>query len=309
MRRPLLRYLIARALSALALVFLVASGALLLAETAPGDYASQFGRDPASIAAERHRLGLDRSVAEQYRAWLSRSLRLDLGDSFQYHRPVLGLVRERARNTAILACAALVLATCVGVPWGLVTGSRARGVAAILLRAASLALLSMPPLITSMLLLTIAARTGWLPVGGMGTAKHLIVPTVALGLPLAAAIERLQSQALNDALRRPSILAALARGVPRPRVVTHHAWRLSVGPLLGIYGVLVGSLFSGSFGVELVTSWPGLADLMRQALMSRDTYLVAGCAAAGALFLALAILASDLVHAAIDPRVRTDAGV
>jgi peptide/nickel transport system permease protein len=176
------------------------------------------------------------------------------------------------------------------------------------LSGASLVLLSMPPLITSMLLLTMAARTGWLPVGGMGTAKHLIIPSIALGLPLAAAIERLQSQALHDALQRPSMLAALARGVPRSRVVTRHAWRLSVGPLLGIYGVLVGSVFSGSFAVELVTSWPGLADLMRQALMSRDTYLVAGCAAAGALFLAVAVFAADLAHAAVDPRVRTDAG-
>lgn len=309
MRRPLLRFLIARALSAFALVFIVASGALLLAEAAPGDYASRFGRDPASIAAERHRLGLDRPAVEQYGAWLARSLRLDLGESFQYRRPVLALVRERAGNTAILAAAALVLATCVGVPWGLFTGSRGRGFVPALLRGVSLAVLSMPPLITSMLLLTMAARTRWLPVGGMGTLKHLIVPSVALALPLAAAIERLQSQALHDALQRPSMLAALARGVPRGRVITRHAWRLSIGPLLGIYGVLVGSLFSGSFAVELVTSWPGLADLMRQALMSRDTYLVAGCAAAGALFLALAVLAADLAHVAVDPRIRTDAGL
>jgi peptide/nickel transport system permease protein len=306
-RRPLLRYLIVRACSAAALVFIVASGALLLAEAAPGDYASQFGRDPASIAAERHRLGLDRAPVAQYGAWLSRSFRLDLGESFQYRRPVLALVRERARNTALLAVAALLLATLLGVPWGLFTGSR-RGAASAVLSGASLVLLSMPPLITSMLLLTMAARTGWLPVGGMGTAKHLIIPSIALGLPLAAAIERLQSQALHDALQRPSMLAALARGVPRSRVVTRHAWRLSVGPLLGIYGVLVGSVFSGSFAVELVTSWPGLADLMRQALMSRDTYLVAGCAAAGALFLAVAVFAADLAHAAVDPRVRTDAG-
>jgi peptide/nickel transport system permease protein len=306
-RRPLLRYLIVRACSAAALVFIVASGALLLAEAAPGDYASQFGRDPASIAAERHRLGLDRALVAQYGAWLSRSVRLDLGESFQYRRPVLTLVRERARNTALLAAAALLLATSLGVPWGLFTGSR-RGAASALLSGASLVLLSMPPLITSMLLLTMAARTGWLPVGGMGTAKHLIIPSIALGLPLAAAIERLQSQALRDALQRPSMLAALARGVPRSRVVARHAWRLSVGPLLGIYGVLVGSVFSGSFAVELVTSWPGLADLMRQALMSRDTYLVAGCAAAGALFLAVAVFAADIAHAAVDPRVRTDAG-
>jgi peptide/nickel transport system permease protein len=306
-RRPLLRYLIVRACSAAALVFIVASGALLLAEAAPGDYASQFGRDPASIAAERHRLGLDRALVAQYGAWLSRSVRLDLGESFQYRRPVLTLVRERARNTALLAAAALLLATSLGVPWGLFTGSR-RGAASALLSGASLVLLSMPPLITSMLLLTMAARTGWLPVGGMGTAKHLIIPSIALGIPLAAAIERLQSQALRDALQRPSMLAALARGVPRSRVVTRQAWRLSVGPLLGIYGVLVGSVFSGSFAVELVTSWPGLADLMRQALMSRDTYLVAGCAAAGALFLAVAVFAADIAHAAVDPRVRTDAG-
>jgi peptide/nickel transport system permease protein len=296
-----------RACSAAALVFIVASGALLLAEAAPGDYASQFGRDPASIAAERHRLGLDRALVAQYGAWLSRSVRLDLGESFQYRRPVLTLVRERARNTAVLAAAALLLATSLGVPWGLFTGSR-RGAASALLSGASLVLLSMPPLITSMLLLTMAARTGWLPVGGMGTAKHLIIPSIALGLPLAAAIERLQSQALRDALQRPSMLAGRARGVPRSRVVARHAWRLSVGPLLGIYGVLVGSVFSGSFAVELVTSWPGLADLMRQALMSRDTYLVAGCAAAGALFLAVAVFAADIAHAAVDPRVRTDAG-
>ena len=69
---------------------------------------------------------------------------------------------------------------------------------------------------------------------------------------------------------------------------------MSLGPLLAIYGILVGSLFSGSFAVELVASWPGLADLMRQALVARDTYLVAGCAAAGAVFLAAAVLAADV---------------
>jgi peptide/nickel transport system permease protein len=178
-------------------------------------------------------------------------------------------------------------------------------------------LLSIPPLITSFLLLTVAARTGWLPVSGMGNppadaswmaramslVKHLVIPATALGLPLAATIERLQAQALREALDRPSSLAARARGLPRSLIVRRHAWRLSLGPLLAIYGILVGSLFSGSFAVELVTSWPGLADLMRQALMARDTYLVAGCAAAGAAFLAIAVFATDVAHAALDPRV------
>jgi ABC-type dipeptide/oligopeptide/nickel transport system permease component len=111
---------------------------------------------------------------------------------------------------------------------------------------------------------------------------------------------------LREALDRPATTAARARGLPRARVVGRHAWRLSLGPLLAIYGVLVGSVFSGSFAVELVASWPGLADLMRQALLARDTYLVAGCAAAGAVFLAAGVLAADLAHAVLDPRV--DAG-
>src|SRR4051812_2234005 len=228
-----------RAAAALVLVFVVSSGALMLAGLAPGDFASQFGYDPASIAAERHRLGLDRPVIEQYGRWLVRSLRFDLGDSFQYQRPVTALVRERAANTAILAAAALLLATILGVPGGLLTGSR-RGPAVSLVRGASIALLSMPPLITSILLLTIPARTGWLPVGGIGNPppdasgaerawtllRHLVIPAVALALPFAATIERLQAQALREALARPSATAALARGIPRGTIVRRHAWRL-----------------------------------------------------------------------------------
>jgi peptide/nickel transport system permease protein len=229
---------------------------------------------------------------------------------------VTTLVGQRAANTALLATAALVLATSLGVAGGFLTGS-SRGPAASIVQGLSVMLLSIPPLITSVLLLTLAARTGWLPVSGMGNlppdaswiaraislAKHLAIPATALGLPLAATIERLQAQALREALDRPSSMAARARGLPRSLVVRRHAWRLSLGPLLAIYGILVGSLFSGSFAVELVTSWPGLADLMRQALMARDTYLVAGCAAAGAAFLAIAVFAADVAHAALDPRV------
>jgi peptide/nickel transport system permease protein len=157
-------------------------------------------------------------------------------------------------------------------------------------------------------MLTIAARTGWLPVSGMGGLSHLVVPTLALALPIAALLERLQSQAIAESMQRPSTAAARARGIPEPRVIWRHGWRQSLAPVLAIYGVIVGTLFSGSFAVEIVTSWPGLGALMRQALMSRDTYLVAGCAAAGAAFLAAGILAGDLAHALADPRVTLEDG-
>jgi peptide/nickel transport system permease protein len=136
----------------------------------------------------------------------------------------------------------------------------------------------------------------------MGGPSHLVLPSVALALPIAAMLERLQAQSIGDALRRPAIAAARARGIPEARLIRRHAWRQSLAPLLAVYGAIAGSLFSGSFAVEIVTSRPGLAELMRQALMSRDTYLVAGCAAAGALFLAIALLAADIAHALADPR-------
>jgi peptide/nickel transport system permease protein len=301
-----IRFLLRRLIAAGVLVFVVTSAALLLADLAPGDYASRLGRDSSQIAIERHRLGLDRPLRERYLTWLKHSATLDLGESFQYHVPVLGLVRGAAANTAQLAACALVVATLLGIPWGVITGSRRRGAMRRTLRAASLLLLSIPPLISSLVLITIAARTGWLPVSGMGGPEHFVVPVLALALPIAAALERLQSQSIGEALRRPSIVAARARGVPEPRIVWRHAWRQSLGPILAVYGVIVGSLFSGSFAVEVVTSWPGLGATMRDALMMRDTNLVAGCAAAGAVFLAAGILAGDLAHAIADPRLDTE---
>lgn len=298
----LFRFLASRVAGAALLVFAVASGAVLLAQLAPGDYAGTIGADPAFVAAERHRLGLDRPLAEQYAQWARRAAALDLGVSLQTERPVGPLVRERAANTAALAAVALVIATAIGIPCGVLTGSRA-GVLARLLRGGSLLLLSVPPLITSLVLLTIAAATGWLPVSGMDGPRSFVVPALALALPVAATLERLQSQSIAEVLRRPSAMAARARGLSPARVVWRHAWRQSLGPVLAVYGVIVGSLFSGSFAVELVTSWPGLGDLMRGALLARDTNLVAGCAAAGAAFLAAGVLAADVAHLLADPRL------
>lgn len=296
-------FLLRRTVAAVVLVFIVASVAQLLAELAPGDYAGGFGLSAEQIAVQRHELGLDRPVGEQYLGWLRRTVRLDLGVSFQYRRPVLELVRESAGHTALLALAALAVATLLGIPSGIFTGSRRGGWAARLLRGISLVLLSVPPLISSIVLLTLAARTGWLPVSGMGGPSHYVVPTLALALPIAAMLERLQAQSIGDALNRPAAMAARARGIPAGRIVWRHAWRQSLGPILAIYGVVIGSLFSGSFAVEAVTSWPGLGDRMRTALIGRDTFLVAGCAAAGAAFLAVGVLAADVAHAMADPRI------
>jgi peptide/nickel transport system permease protein len=292
-----LRYIVRRILTAVVLVFAVSSAAFVLARLAPGDHLSGLDVDPAYAAAERQRLGLDRPLVEQYAAWVSRGVRLDFGESLRFHRPVTMLLRERAGNTALLGLCALMLATMLGIPLGVVTGS-GRGLGPAFVSGISLLLLSIPPLITSLVLLLIAARAGV-------ALPQLILPTLALALPIAALLERLQSRSLADALTEPSIVAAIARGIPRRRVIWRHGLRLSLKPVLAIYGAVVGGVLSGSFVVEYVMDWPGLGDLMYDALVARDLYLVAGCAATGSVLLAAGILLSDLALLAVDPRIET----
>jgi peptide/nickel transport system permease protein len=307
-----LAYLIRRVIFATLLVFLVSSASLVLARLAPGDFTVALLGDrarPEAIERTRAQYGLNRPIADQYRDWIAHAVRFDFGRSWLYDTPVATLVRERAANTAILALTALAAATLIGLPLGILTGSRRAGVMTQVIRGASLVLLSLPPLLTSLLMVLIAARTGWFPIGGMGSepadvARHLVVPAVALALPIAAMFERLQAQAMAEVVGQPYVLAAFARGVPRSRIVWRDALKAALRPTAAVYGLVVGSLLSGSFAVEIVTSWPGLGRLMLEALQARDVYLVAGCAAAGSVFIALGTLLSDAALAAVDPRTR-----
>lgn len=297
--RPVAR----RLLFAILLVLFVSSTAVLLARLAPGGIDEDLSTPPDVRARIRAEFELDRPLPVFYVHWLGRLARFDLGTSFVYGRPVRELVLNRAANTALLAATALAIATLVGVPLGVLTASRRRGLIPALVRGASVVALSTPPLLTALVMVLIASRTGWLPVGGMGTAWHLVIPSIALAFPVGATLERLQSGATSETLRQPFILAALARGLPRPLLLWRHSFRASLAPVLGVYGAVVGTLFSGSFAVEVVTNWPGLGRLMLDALFARDVHLVAGCAVAGSCFLAVATHASDVALGWVDPRL------
>ena len=295
-------FLVRRLLTALVFVLIVSSSALVLARLAPGDAAtgSSLQTSQTQLDATRARLHLDRPVAWQLADWFAGLARFDLGRSSLYDQPVTGLLRERAPRTAALASVALAIAAAVALPLGMVTGAKPRGLVARLVTPISLALVSCPPLIGALALLWLALSTHWLP----ATTGSLAVPALALALPLAATMERLQSQAIADALAAPDLLAAAARGIPPTRLVWVHAMRQSLRPVLGIFGIVIGSVFSGSLAVEWVTSWPGLGRLMYDAVINRDVFLVTGCAFVGAALIALGNLIADLARAVVDPRVQ-----
>ncbi|HXE80741.1 MAG TPA: ABC transporter permease [Vicinamibacterales bacterium] len=317
----MLRFLARRTLAALALAFVIASGGLVLARAAGGDFVAQslgLGAKRETVERLRHARGLDRPFAEQYADWLRGVVRFDFGTSLLYQRPVRDLVAARAANSAVLGVAALVVACAIGIPLGLLSGSRPRTLAAQAVRLFSSLSMSVPPLIASLLLVWAAAVTGLLPIGGMTSMAaghrdayswlidvlwHLPVPVLALAIPFAATLERIQSQAIAGALREPAVIAARARGASAGRALWAHAFRLSVKAPIAVGGALAGALMSGSFAVELVTAWPGLGRLTYEALVARDVPLVAGCATAGALLVSLALVLADLLLAIADPRI------
>ena len=317
-----LAFLLRRVLFALLLVFVVSSAAFLLTRLAPGclgvdEDATLTPMLRARMMAER---GCDQPIAAQYLSWLGDMAGGDFGRSFLFSRPVRDVLPERAANTALLAVVALLLATALGIPLGLYTGS-GHGPGRSLVRALSILCLSVPPLVGSLTLVLLAIQTGWFPASGMTSAgaanlpwagwladvlHHATVPAAALALPLAATLERLQSQAVAEARRETFVAASRARGLTGARALVRHAWPVSLRPVLGLYGLMIGSLFSGSFIVEVITAWPGLGRLMFEALRARDLFLVAGTAAAGAAFLAAGTLIADALLASLDPRVRVE---
>lgn len=301
-----LAHAIRRVIAALLLVITVSAAAFVLARLAPGDETtSDFiaGVDPDTIIRTRERLGLDRPFTVQLANYVWGILRLDLGESARFERPVASLVAERGANTARLAFAALLFATLLGLPLGVLTGAHTQWWGSRLITVLSSAVLACPPLVAALGLLYLAVGTGWLS----AAPGHLVVPALALGLPVAAALERLQSQATRDAMAAPDLLAAAARGIPPGRLVWVHAARQSLRPVLGVYGIVIGSLFSGSLAVEFVTSWPGLGRLMYDAVQAGDVRLVAGCVFAGGVCLAVGNLVADGLRAWADPRVREGA--
>jgi len=294
-------FLARRTIAALVLVVVVSTSAYVIARLAPGDETTAdfvAGVDAETIAIKRARLGLDDPLPVQVGRWFAGLIRLDLGESSYFQRPVSALVFERGINTAQLAATALVLATLIGVPLGVFTGAYPRHVVSRVVVPLSLALVACPPLVAALGLMFFAVSTGALSIA----PGAVVLPAIALGLPVAAILERLQSQATADAMLAPDLVAAAARGIPPSRLVWRHAARQSLRPVLGVYGIVVGSLFSGSLAVELVTSWPGLGRLLYDAVLASDVTLVAGCAVAGAVCLAVGNLLTDVLRVMVDPR-------
>ena len=181
--------------------------------------------------------------------------------------------------------------------------------------------MSVPNFFLAFLLLRLALRTGWFPVGGLHAIdfedftplqrlldllRHLALPALVVGLvPLASRMRQMRGS-LIDQLRLDYVTTARAKGLPESQVVVRHALRNALNPLITLFGFTLGSLVSGAFVAETIFSWPGLGSITLEALNAQDTYLVMGSVLMASTVLVLGNLVADLLLAVADPRIRHD---
>ena len=269
--------------------------ALLLPETAT----------QADIEALRRTLGLDRALWVQYLEFLKDIVRFDLGRSYVQNAPVLEIILSRLPQTLQLAGGALVVALAIGMPLGLVMAlTRGRAVSRWLMGAV-LACQSMPTFWSGiMMILVFGVWLKWLPSSGTGTAAHLIMPSIALGLLSLATYARIVRSAVIDELGKDYVRSARARGVNTGRLVHHHLLRNSLIPVISITALEVSQLLAGAVIVETVFAWPGLGLLTVQSIAARDFLIVQAVVLLGAFVTIAANLSADILYSVVDPRVR-----
>ena len=225
------------------------------------------------IAHARHLLGLDRPLHAQYLDFITAVPRGDFGLSIQQRRPAMPIVLEHLwPATAELALAAIVLATVLAIPLGVVAATHRNGALDHLSRLGSLFLQSMPSFWLGLMLILVfaVALGGLLPAFGSGSLRHLILPALTLAAAPLAQNVRLIRAGLLEVLQQDYVRTARAKGLAERGVVYRHALRNAAGPFLTVTGLSLGFMLSGTLVIETVFSWPGLGRLMVQAVPGRD---------------------------------------
>jgi ABC-type dipeptide/oligopeptide/nickel transport system permease component len=262
----------------------------------------------ADVAALRHDLGLDRPLPAQYARFLARAARGDLGRSITFRAPVARVIAARYPATLELAGAALVLALVLALPLGVVAAVRPGSAVDRLARLASLAGVCLPSFwLGPLLILVFSLQLGWLPTSGREGSASVVLPALTLGLGMAAILLRLTRASMLAALREDYVRTARAKGAPEWRVVGVHALRNALVPVTTVAGLQAGALLAGAIITETIFAWPGLGRLVVQAIQARDYPLVQGCVLAIGVTYVAVNTATDLLHRAIEPRLRDDA--
>ena len=279
----------------------------LLVRAIPGDPAVLMVGDlgtPEDIAYFRQKWGLDRPLVEQYLRFLSHVGRGEFGRSILTQSPVIHELVPRIQATVLLAATAIVIAITLGVLAGIAAALRPYSLVDHGTMILALTGVSTPIFWTGLVLMLIfSVRLQWLPPGGYGTPWHLLMPAFTLALFAAGVIARQARSSLLEVLGSDYVRTAKAKGLAERQVVSRHALRNALIPVITVAGLQFGQMLGGSILTETVFSWPGIGSYLIQGLLGRDYPAVQAAVLVGATWFALVNLLVDLLYGFIDPRI------
>jgi peptide/nickel transport system permease protein len=315
--------LAARLGKSIVVVLTVTTICFFLIRLAPGDPFSYEGPSftPALREHWRRQFGYDRPPAEQFVLYVGNIARGNFGYSHSRHRPVIEVLADAVPRTMLLAGLSLALSFALGVVVGVVQATRRGRWIDRVLSGVLLAFYSVPDFyLAIVMLLAFAFWIPLFPTGGivdpvmhdyMGPwaafvdrVRHLVLPALTLTLLTAAAIARYQRSAMLDVLPLEYVQVARAKGLSERQVVWRHALRTALTPIVTLLGLLIPALVGGALFVETVFSWPGMGLLTADAISLRDYDLVTAAVIVGSILVVVGNFVADVLHAAIDPRLR-----
>lgn len=312
----MLRYTTFRILAAIPTLFLVTILVFFFIRLVPGDPAAVLVGDIQNIGRleeVRRELGLDRSIPEQFFAWIGKIFQGDFGVSIMNQAPVLDTILDRFAVTAQVILIAVLFTTLIAVPAGMIAAWRQNRLTDNIIVVSTIAAMSVPSFwIGLTLILIFGIELGWLPAVGYVSlfedfsrgAVYLIMPVAALVLGEVGGVLRMARASTIEIMRRDYITHARAKGLSEVAVLSRHAFPNAFAPTLTILGMIIGSLLGGAAVIETVFTLPGLGRLTIDAISSRDYPMVQGILLVVAVIYVMVNLITDLLYPLFDPRVK-----
>jgi peptide/nickel transport system permease protein len=311
----MLKFITQRGLLALFILLLAVTLLFAMIHMMPGDPASVILGPKASpeLKAElNQRMGLDQPLIIQLGHFYADLARGDLGVDVFTNRAVSEIVFEQLPYTIVLVLAAIGGATLLGIPLGCFSAIKRNSLLDRLTGVMSVGFIAIPSFVVALyLLLWLSVNWRWFPAMGAGAsgdfadqARHLVLPASALGLGWVGYISRLVRASMLEVMEENHIRTARAFGLPERTIIIHYALRIAVLPTVTILGLGIGAMLSGALFAEIVFSRPGIGKLLHEAVVTRNYPVVMGSVLVTTTFFVLSTLVSDIINAALDPRLR-----
>lgn len=326
----MLKYILKRLLNLIPVLFIISVVIFATVKGMPGDPVTAYLGVGSKATPEvkeqiREKLGLNKSLPEQYVIWVGNMARGDLGESMKFKAPVSEIIGEYVWNTFLLNAVSLIVAIVIAIPIGIRQATKKFSKYDNFWTVFSLLGVSVPTFFFALILIFyVAIPSGFIPVNGMRTPQlalfgyanifqeigdvgiHMLLPVIVLAFSSFATFSRYVRSAMIDVINQDYIRTARSKGLKEKVVIYRHAFKNALIPLVTLLGLYIPSLFAGAMILESVFLWPGLGKILIDAIYGLDQSIITACLMFSAILMVLGNLLSDILYSVVDPRVKVE---